>query len=89
MLKVQLVFLFFVDMQDSVEEVLVLLHKHLGELQFLLLKNIVPAAKRIGAKFFEIAAPEIREVVKGQKKLKKFAKMLEKNSSKTVGSWKK
>ena len=52
-------------------------------------KYIVPAAKRIAANFFEIAAPEIREVVKGQKKLKKFAKMLKKNSSKTVGSWKK
>ena len=40
LLKVQLIFLFFVDMQDSVEEVLVLLHKLLGELQFLLWKNI-------------------------------------------------
>ena len=40
LLKVQLIFLFFVDMQDSVEEVLVLLHELLGELQFPLLKNI-------------------------------------------------
>ena len=40
LLKLQLIFLFFVDMHDSVEEVLVLLHKLLGELQFPLLKNI-------------------------------------------------
>ena len=75
MLKVQLIFLFFVDMQGSVEEVLVLLHKLLGELQFPSLKKyIVPAAKRIGADLFEIAAPEIGEVVSGRKKLKTFAK---------------
>ena len=37
-------------------------------------KYIVPAAKRIGADLFEIAAPEIGEVVSGQKKLKTFAK---------------
>ena len=62
-------------MQDSVEEVLELLHKLLGELQSPLLKKyIVPAAKRIGADLFEIAAPEIGEVVSGRKKLKTFAK---------------
>ena len=62
-------------MQDSVEEVLELLHKLLGELQSTLLKkHIVPAAKRIGADLFEIAAPEIGEVVSGLKKLKTFAK---------------
>ena len=33
-------FLFFVDMQDSVEEVLLLLHKLLGELHFPLLEII-------------------------------------------------
>ena len=37
-------------------------------------KNKVPAAKRIGADLFEIAAPEIGEVVSGHKKLKAFAK---------------
>ena len=37
-------------------------------------KYIVPAAKRIGAELFEIAAPEIGEVVSGRKKLKPFAK---------------
>ena len=37
-------------------------------------KYIVPAAKRIGADLFEIAAPEIGEVVSGPKKLKTFAK---------------
>ena len=62
-------------MQDSVKMVLVLLYKILGELQFPLLeKYIVPAAKRIGAKLFEIAALEIGKVVIGQKKLKTFAK---------------
>ena len=33
-------------------------------------KYIVPAAKRIGADLFEIAAPEIGEVVSGQKNSK-------------------
>ena len=37
-------------------------------------KYIVPAAKRIGADLFEIADPEIGEVVSGRKKLKTFAK---------------
>ena len=37
-------------------------------------KYIVPAAKRIGADLFEIAAPEIGEVVSGRKKLKTLAK---------------
>ena len=40
-------------------------------------KYIVPVAKRIGADLFEIAAPEIGEVVSGRKKLKTFEKMLE------------
>ena len=62
-------------MQDSVEEVLELLHKLLGELQSPLLKKyIVPAAKRIGANLFEIAAREIGEVFSGCKKIKTFAK---------------
>ena len=33
-------------------------------------KCIVPATKRIGADLFEIAAPEIKEVVSGQKNSK-------------------
>ena len=37
-------------------------------------KYIVPAVKKIGADLFEIAAPEIGEVVSGRKKLKTFAK---------------
>ena len=37
-------------------------------------KYIVPAAKRIGADLFEIAAPEIGKVVSGRKKHKTFAK---------------
>ena len=62
-------------MQDSVEEVLELLHKLLGELQSVFFKKyIVQAAKGIGANLFEIAAPEIGEVVSGRRKLKTFAK---------------
>ena len=69
-------------MQDSVEEVLLLLHKFLEELQFPSIKKcIVPAAKRIGADSFEFAAPEIGEVVSGRKKLKTFTKDV---GSKTV-----
>ena len=37
-------------------------------------KYIVPAAKRIGADLFQIAAPETGENVSGRKKLKTFAK---------------
>ena len=62
-------------MQDSVEGFLVLLHKLLEELKSPYLKKyIVPAAKRIGANLFEIAAPEIGKVVSGRKKLKTFVK---------------
>ena len=64
-------------MQDNVEEVLELLYKLLGELQSPLLKKyILPAAKRIGADLFQIAASEIEEVASGRKKLKTFAKDL-------------
>ena len=37
-------------------------------------KYIVPAAKRIGADLYEIAAPETGEVVSRRKKLETFAK---------------
>ena len=48
-------------------------------------KYIVPAAKRIGADLFEIAAPETGKVVSGRKKLKTFAKDV---GTKTVrNSW--
>ena len=53
-------------------------------------KYIVPAAKRIGADLFEIAAPEIGEVVSGRRKLKNICKRRgNKNSSETIGRWKK
>ena len=91
MLKIQLESLFFEDRLDNVEEVLELLHKLLGELQFFFIKkHIVPAAKRIGADLFEFATPEIEEVVSGRKKLKKNCKRCwNKNSSETIGRWKK
>ena len=55
-------------MQHNTKELLMLLCKLLGELQSPLLKKcLVPAAKTIGADFFEIAAPEIGEVVGGRK----------------------
>ena len=40
-------------------------------------KYIVPPAKRIGADLFEIAAPEIGEVVSGRKNSKHLQKMWE------------
>ena len=53
-------------------------------------KYIVSSAKRIGADLFEIAAPEIGEVVSGRKKLENVCKRCwNKNSSKTAGRWKK
>ena len=48
-------------------------------------KYKVPAAKRIGADLFEIAAPEIGEVVSGRKKLKTFAKDGTKTVRKQLG----
>ena len=74
-------------MQDSVEEVLVLLHKILGELQFPFIKNyIVAAAKRIGADIFKIAGPEIGEVVSGRKKTQNICKkILEKKEFENSG----
>ena len=54
-------------MQDSVEEVLA---QTLGRTAIPFIKKyIVPAAKIIGINLFEIAAPEIEEVVSGRKKL--------------------
>ena len=53
-------------------------------------KYIVPAAKIIGADLFEIAAPEIGEVVSGRKKLKTFAKDVGKKTvQKQLGGGKK
>ena len=53
-------------------------------------KYIVPAAKRIGADLFEIAAPEIGEVVSGRIKTQNICKICgNKNSSETIGRWKK
>ena len=40
-------------------------------------KYIVPATKRIGADLSEIAAPDIKEVVSGQKNSKHLQKMFE------------
>ena len=69
MLKVQFNFLFFVDIQDSVEEILVPYTSSWENSAIHFIKKyIVPAAKRIGADIFEINAPEIGEVVSGLKK---------------------
>ena len=51
------------------------LAQHFGRSAISFIKKcIIPAAKRIGADLFEIAAPDIGEVVSGRKKLKTFAK---------------
>ena len=50
-------------------------------------KNVVPAAKRIGADMFEIAAPEIGEVMGGRKSSKSAAKSVGKQTlKKQLGS---
>ena len=72
-------------MQDSVEEVSVLLYKLLGELQFPLLKNYSPSCKKNGVNLFETDAPEIGELVSGQKNSKHLQKMLEQKQF--VSSW--
>ena len=57
------------------EEVLMLFHNLLEELQFLFIKKyLVPAAKRIGADLFKTAAPANGEVVSERKKKSKRAK---------------
>ena len=43
-------------------------------------KNIVPAAKRIGADTLEFAAPEIGEVISGRKSFKSAAKSVGKQT---------
>ena len=58
--------------------------------QSLLKKYIFPAAKRIGADLFETAAQEIGEVDIGVEKIQNNCKRCwNKNSSKTIGRWKK
>ena len=75
-------------MQDSVEGVGALA-QFLGRTAFPCFENqIVPAAKRIGADLFEIAAPEI-EWRSCQWTKKTWKRCWNKNSTKTVGSWKK
>ena len=54
------------------------LAQHLGRSAISFIKKcIIPAAKRIGADLFEIAAPDIGEVVSGRKNSKHLQKMLE------------
>ena len=48
-------------------------------------KNIVPAAKRVGADFLEFAVPEIAEVVSGRKNIKTAAKSVGIQTAKIVG----
>ena len=45
-------------------------------------KNIVPAAKRVGADLLEFAVPEIENVVSGRKKFKTAAKSVGKQTLK-------
>ena len=62
-------------MQIKMVAVLVLLLHFLEKTQIPFIKKIIlPATKRIGADFFEFAAPEIGKVVIGLKKRKTFAK---------------
>ena len=57
---------------------------------FFIKKYLVPAAKKIGADLFQIAAPEIGEIVCGRKNTQNNCKTCrQKNSSKTIGRWKK
>ena len=48
----------------------------------ILCKNIVPAAKRVGADLLEFAVPEIAEVVSGRKNFKTAAKSVGKQTLK-------
>ena len=60
---------------DNVDGDSMHLQKLLGELQVhSCVKNIVPAAKSVGADLLEIAVPELAEVVSGRKNLKTAAK---------------
>ena len=64
-------------MKDNAEEVLVLSHKLLGELQSTLLKKVISAGKSVSGLLFENAASEIGESASGRKKIKHLQNMLE------------
>ena len=64
---------FFVDVLDKVEEVLVLSANSWENCKLLYEKTISPSCKKFGADLFEIAAPEIGEVVGGRKIIFKLA----------------
>ena len=62
----------FKVMPDSVEEVLVHLHKRLGELHFPLLKKYI----KKGANLFEMATAEIGGIDSGRNKTQKNSRMI-------------
>ena len=75
MLKVQLIFLFFRGHARHRGRGFGALAQTPGRTAIPFMKKyIVPAAKRIGADLFEIAAPDIGEIVSGRKQLKMSVK---------------
>ena len=50
-------------------------------------KNIVPAAKRVGADLLEFAVPEVADVVSGKKNIKTAAKGVGTDIEKTTWRW--
>ena len=90
LLKVQLISLFFVDMQDSLEEVLVLLHKLLGELQFSLIKKCSPSCKEHRSKnIWNCCSRDWRSCQRTKKTENICKRCWNKNRSKIVGRWNK
>ena len=68
-------FPFFVDMQDSVEEVLVLLHKLLGKLQFPLLKfRLQKESEQI---YLKLVLQRLEKLSVDEKNSKHLQKLLE------------
>ena len=73
--QVQLFFLFFVDMQDSVEEGL---HKTLGRIAFpFIKKHIVPAAKESEQICLKLLLQRLEKLSVDEKNSKHLQKMLE------------
>ena len=84
LLKIKLIFLFFLDTQDCVKEVLVLLHKLLGELQFPLLKNILSQLQKQSEQIFlKLLLHRLEKLSVDEKTQNIFQKMLEQKKFET------
>ena len=77
-------------MQDSVEVVLVLLHKLLGELQFPLLNNIKSQLQKESEQIYlKLLLQRLENLSVDEKNSKHLQKLLEQKQFENSGRWKK